>query len=395
MTSHGRWRMLAILFAVRAAMAFQFQSVAAVAPMLGGLGIALADIGLLIGLYLLPGVLLALPGGAIGRRFGAKRTVLLGLLLMICGGAIMALVQPWTAQLGGRLLAGVGGVLLNVLMSKMVTDWFAEHDTATAMAIFVNSWPAGIALALVILPLIGAAYGVGAAFAAPTVLLAIGAVLLGRYQEPPARGALGVGRGWPDRAERRAVILAGVTWGLFNVGFAIIFSFGPSMLAERGWSPAAAGSSVSIVLWLALASIPLGGLLADRSGRPDGVLAIGCVASGLLMLLAPRFASIDTFVALGIFGGLPAGAIMALPARVLAPSALATGMGIFYTVFYIGMAVGPVIGGWIATAANSAGAAFDFGALMLFGCLPALWLFRRQAAGHASAKRRAGTATLS
>jgi predicted MFS family arabinose efflux permease len=380
MTSRDRWRMLAILFAVRAGMAFQFQSVAAVAPMLAELGIALADIGLLIGLYLLPGVLLALPGGAIGRRFGAKRTVFCGLMLMICGGAIMAFAQSWTAQLGGRLLAGIGGVLLNVLMSKMATDWFGEADTATAMAIFVNSWPAGIAVALVTLPLIGAAYGVAAAFAAPAVLLAIGAVLLGKYQDPPSRGTPALGRGWPDRTERRAVILAGITWGLFNVGFAIIFSFGPSMLAERALSPAAAGSIVSIVLWLALASIPLGGVLADRSGRPDGVLALGCVASGLLMLLAPQHPSIATFVALGVFGGLPAGAIMALPARALAPSALATGMGIFYTVFYIGMAVGPAIGGWIATAANSADAAFTFGALTLFGCLPTLWLFRRQAA---------------
>ena len=61
-----RWSILGLLFAVRTAMAFQFQSVAAIAPMLRHeFGVGLAEIGLLIGLYLAPGIALALPGGAI------------------------------------------------------------------------------------------------------------------------------------------------------------------------------------------------------------------------------------------------------------------------------------------------------------------------------------------
>ena len=46
-----RWSVLAVLFAVRATMAFQFQSVATVAPLLTGeFGLSIADIGVLIGL---------------------------------------------------------------------------------------------------------------------------------------------------------------------------------------------------------------------------------------------------------------------------------------------------------------------------------------------------------
>jgi hypothetical protein len=61
----GRWNILALLFAVRTAMAFQFQSTAAMAPMLRQeFGVGPAEIGLLIGLYLAPGVALAIPGGA-------------------------------------------------------------------------------------------------------------------------------------------------------------------------------------------------------------------------------------------------------------------------------------------------------------------------------------------
>ena len=142
-------------------MAFQFQSVAAVAPLLGTeFGVSLADIGVLIGLYFAPGIAIALPGGAIGQRFGDKRTVLGALALMLVGSLAMALSDSWNVQIAGRLVAGAGGVILNVQLTKMVTDWFAGREIATAMAIFVNSWPAGIAVSLLTLPVIGTAWGV-------------------------------------------------------------------------------------------------------------------------------------------------------------------------------------------------------------------------------------------
>src|SRR4029077_7725210 len=72
----NRWGILAFLFTGRLSMAFQFQSVAAVAPLLGTkFGVSLADIGLLIGLYFTPGIALGLPGGAIGQKFGDKAAV--------------------------------------------------------------------------------------------------------------------------------------------------------------------------------------------------------------------------------------------------------------------------------------------------------------------------------
>src|SRR3981189_928873 len=117
----NRWAILAVLFAVRATMAFQFQSVAAVAPLLANeFGVSIADIGVLIGLYFAPGVALALPGGAIGQRFGDKATVLGALLLMLAGSLMMASATSWNIQIAGRLIAGAGGVMLSVQSAKML-----------------------------------------------------------------------------------------------------------------------------------------------------------------------------------------------------------------------------------------------------------------------------------
>src|SRR5262245_38701359 len=285
----GRWSVLALLFAVRATMGFQYQSVAAVAPLIArDMGVSLADIGLLFGLYLAPGMALAYPGGSIGRRFGDRPVVLIGLALMVVGGAMMAFLPTWPGQIAGRLVAGIGGVLLNVLMAKMVTDWFAGREIATAMAVFVNSCPMGIAAALLVLPPIAEMHGLKAAYLFAALLVLLGLVLLAqRYSAPPRLGLGDVEDNvMPERAALKATIVAGSIWGLYNAGLAMVFAFGPSLLVEAGWPITSAGSTISLMLWLAIISVPLGGFLADRL-RLHGIFVVaGCLAAGGLMLLA-------------------------------------------------------------------------------------------------------------
>jgi MFS family permease len=376
----NRWFILGVLFAVRLTMAFQFQSVAAVAPLLGNaFGVNLADIGVLIGLYFAPGVALALPGGAIGQKFGDKPTVVIALLLMLVGQLAMALSDSWSMQIVGRLVSGAGGVMLNVQMTKMVADWFVGQEIATAMAIFVNSWPAGIALSLLTLPLIGTTSGIGAVYLAVAASIALGLLLLAVTYDAPAKVASATAAlGRLDRDTLLAVIVAGLMWGLFNAGFAIVFSFGPAMLVERGWTISAAGSAISIVLWLAVISVPLGGFIADRSGRPDLLLVGGCIVFAIAMVVLPRSeAVVPITVALGLICGQPAGPILSLPARVLTPQTRGIGMGIFYTLYYVTMMLGPVAAGACAKWTGNAAAAFDLGAAVLLACPVLLFVFNR------------------
>ena len=377
----NRWGVLAVLFLVRLTMAFQFQSVAAVAPLLSGkFGVSLADIGLLIGLYFAPGVVLSLPGGAIGQKFGDKRTALIALVMMLVGSLAMALTELWSLRIAGRLVAGAGGVLLNVQLTKMITDWFAGKEMATAMAIFVNSWPAGVALSLLSLPLIGTAYGLAAVHLFVAALIAVGAVMAAFYRAPEHAIAGVASSARLSVRLMMAVIVAGLIWGLFNLGFAMIFSFGPTMLVERGYTIAQSGSVISIVLWLAVFSVPLGGFVADRLKRPQFVLVAGSLLFALLMLLlAHSGVVIPLVVALGLISGQPAGPMMSLPARVLEPATRALGMGIFYTLYYAAMTVGPIVAGAAAKWTGSAAAAFDFGAAVVLACPLLLWLFNHSA----------------
>jgi hypothetical protein len=77
----ARWIALAVLTTARASMGYQFQSLAAVSPLLiDEFGLGYADVGFLIGLYFLPGMALAMPGGLLGQRFGENVSFWLVLL---------------------------------------------------------------------------------------------------------------------------------------------------------------------------------------------------------------------------------------------------------------------------------------------------------------------------
>ena len=146
----NRWGILAILFTVRAVMGFQFQSIASISNFLvPDLGIEYAEIGTLVGLYLLPGIFVAYPSGELGKRFGDTPVVLIGLAMMAAGGFIIGFGQDYATAIIGRVLCGAGAVLLNVLLAKMVIDWFSGREVILAMAILVNSWPFGIAAGLI------------------------------------------------------------------------------------------------------------------------------------------------------------------------------------------------------------------------------------------------------
>ena len=350
-----RWLILAVLFLARTAMAFQFQSVAAISPVvMNQFGVGLADIGLLISLYLAPGIVVALPGGEIGRRYGDKSAVLLGLALMICGGLMMVFASIWPWQLAGRLLAGVGGVLLNVLMSKMVADWFAGKEIATAMAIFVNSWPVGIALALISLPPLVSIGGATDVHFATSALAGLGLLLIATcYKAPPGQTGPAAGATWPTGFVLRAVAVAGCIWGLYNAALGMVFGFGTAMLTERGWNLTAAGSTISLVLWLVGLSVPLGGIMADRTGRHIAVMLGGFALFAAMLVIATRTEFVIlSFAALGLVSGVSAGPIMSLPARVLGPDVRAAGMGVYFSIFYAMVVAGPIAAGIIASMAG-------------------------------------------
>jgi MFS family permease len=379
-----RWWVLALLFLVRMTMAFQFQAVGALSPAFQeAFAVGIADIGMLIGLYFVPGMFLAAPGGALGRRFGDKQVVLVGLALMAIGGVLMAVSELWSGQLVGRLFAGLGAVLLNVLMTKMVADWFAGKEISFSMAVFVNSWPVGIAAALIVLPLVAEAGGLTSALTLVAALTVMGFATLALFYRAP----VGAGDGPVAPGDRvhgallGAVLAAGVIWGLYNAALAIVFSFGPGLFVERGLELAEAGSITSIVLWLLAIVGSFAGYLSDWTGRRTLILVAGNLGFAVFVFVGSWTDQVLlNVIAMGVFSGVAVGAMLSLPALILSPGARAVGMGIFFTVFYSCATVGPMVAGWLAGLSGEIATTFQFAVALLIVSVLVLPVYHRLAA---------------
>ena len=379
----SRWTMLLVLFVARTAMGFQFQSVASVSPLLvRDLAIDLALFGSLIGAWMLPGAVMAIPSGILGGRFGDKRVALFGLLLMVVGSALTAGAGEYLTALLGRIVSGTGAVLLNVLLAKMVADWFGDQDLATAMGILVVSWPVGIGLALVVLGPLAVASSWTIALQTSTGVC-VAAILLVAciYRDPPMpvqKTANPLSTSPLTRKELAFASLSGAVWASYNAAYIIVVSFAPLLLANRGLPVADAALVSSAATWPLVLSIPLGGILADRTGRGEAIMH-GCFIAMAVcipfMLMVPSPLLMLTII--GLVVGPAAGIIMALPARVLRPESRSFGMGVYYTWYYIGMAVLPGIAGWCRDLSGFAAAPLLFASLLLIVAIACALLFRR------------------
>ena len=346
----NRWTVLAVLFIARISMGFQFQSVTSVTPFLvDELGLSYVEIGTLIGVFMLPGVLIALPGGYLGKRLGDQRLCWSGLALMVAGGLVFAVSPSYSVAIAGRLISGTGAVLFNVVVTKMVSDWFADKEIVTAMGVILGSWPLGIALALVIQSAVAAASSWQAVMYLTALACAGSFVLvISLYRRPPHRseypGEAGNSFKIPWR-ELLPVSMAGLAWGFFNIGMVVFFSFSPGLLTSQGMSAVDAGTLVSIGLWINLLSVPLGGYLIERLSRPMSAAALLTLTAAAGLFLMPYVPAPVILVVLVGLGVAAAGPIVALPSRALSPENLGPGLGIFFAWYYGAVAVGPFLAG--------------------------------------------------
>ena len=362
----SRWTMLALLFWIRAAMGFQFQSVASIAtPLAHGLGISAASLGALIGLYILPGLFTALPGGALASRLPDRLTATVGLIVMAAGSVVMALAPSYAALAAGRLLAGTGYAFFTLVVTKMVAEWFAGREMLTAMGVMLASWPCGIALGLAVQPALAVALGWPAAQWSVVALCLIDAALtalLYRAPERPRETRVAT-RLWPSRRETALTLLACLAWGALNVGLIIFFSFTPRLLEARGYATTEAAALVSIGLWVSTFAVPLSGMIAERVARPLLAAAALSVVAALALLLLDRAGTPALYSALlGLAIGMPVTVTIALPTRLLRPQSLATGLGLFYAFYFVQMMLGPMLAGWVADQVGRAEGAIWTGA---------------------------------
>lgn len=377
----GRWGVVAAISLARLAFGFQFQALASVGPeLVAAFRLDYATLGTLIGLYMAPGILVALPGGLLGRRYGERVVVGGGLLLMMFGSLVSGFATAPAGIGAGRALAGAGAVALVVMQGKMVSDRFEGRTFLTVMGLLVGAFPVGVGLAGLLHGPIVAAGGWPGMFLAGAAVAGASALLFLATAGSPVRGA---GSAWalPSRRESALVVVAGLVWTAYNAGYYGFLSYLPSLMAVRGHPAGEAALVLLVATWANLPATLAGGALAGRIGNWP-VFLVGTLA-GVLAVAGPALADWPLVwgVLFGTVASLHAGVIVAVGTLSARPENRAVGMGLFYTTYYAGGALLPALCGaaadWAGDPSGALLAAAALAALALPIYLLHQWLARR------------------
>lgn len=365
-TRRARWSILALLFVCRATLGFQFQTLGSLAdPLVSQFGFGYTEVGTLIGLFMLPGLVLSVPAGWAGTRRSDRQLVSIGLVLLAMGGCVAAAAQGFGLLALGRLVCGAGFVFATIYFTKMVVEWFAGLELATALGILVMSWPFGIAAGQVGHAWLAMTLDWRAAFIAASACCAAAAAAIAlTYRSPPSVAAApGPAAGRLPLDEWLLTLLAAAVWGLFNAGYIVYLSFAPRVLVAGGYGATQAASVVSIASWVMIFSVAAAGRIADRTGRHATVLCV-CLAIGIasLLLLEQGQWAVALSLVFGLIGAAPAGIIMSLTAQSMAPQRRAFGMGVFFSVYFVIMTAAPPLAGWLFDRTGKPFAAIVFAA---------------------------------
>lgn len=351
-----RWLILALLFFSRTGLGLQFQSLGSVDDhLITSFGFDYTEIGTLIGMFMLPGLVLALPTGFLGRYLSDRVVVGSGLGLLAAGGLVATAADGFGVLALGRMTCGAGFVLASIFMTKMVADWFAGREIATAMGIVVMSWPFGIAIGQIGHEWLAAEYGWHMAFIAASSYCGIGAVAIFALYRTPQYSSTDApaNRAFLTRNETILTVLASFVWAFFNAAFVVYLSFAPLLLTTSGYAPLQAATTASIASWIMIVSGALCGQVSDRTRKPDIVLYV-CLATamGALALLWQTDFAVPLIVVFGLIGMSPAGVIMALTSEAMGPEKRAFGMSVFFSSYFLIVAPAPAIAGWLYDRSN-------------------------------------------
>ena len=370
---------LLALFLIRAAAGYQFQAVAGAAPLLVSAGYDYAQVGLLVGAYMLPGVLVTVPAGYLSRTLGDRRVLTAGLVLMMAGTGLMATNDGFAWLLAGRILSGTGGVVVLMLVIKMTADRYAGPFLSTATAVVITSWYAGFALALLGSAWIAAHGSPRLALIASGVPAILGVLMVPFVGKPKALPAEAAVSGHAARVPWRFTASASLCWMQMNIGFAVIVGFLPAYLVALGWQATAAGARASLLTWSAGAAAVAGGYVADRLLGRVRAVELGAASCAVLMALLP-LSGVAPLVLIGIglsYALFPA-ALTAQVGEATPPAARGAVFGWYSGASYVGLTVSPWVAGALSDATGNPAAPIYLAAAVLAGLLPAYAWFCRE-----------------
>jgi MFS family permease len=331
-------------------------------PVMTEFGLSHAEGGFLFSVFFYGYVAMQVPAGFLGDRFGRKRVLVFGIVL-VAGAAVVTGLSRTLAVLGlARLLTGLAQGMYFANDRPIIASATPPDRLAVGQGVSFSGLGIGTALGVLVGGALGELMPWRHAFLVLAILPLLSATLIGRLVPDPG-GAV------PARAssgEVASVFRLRDLWLLATAGIAPIWTqwlvgaWGPALFAEVGVQ--ALGLSAVYASVLGIAALPgllAVGALSDRllrRGIPRRTLVAGMIAAtavliaGVGVVVQARgpvwLLALVVFACSFCFWGTWAPAY-ALTAELAPRRAMGIAFGVLNGVAFIGALVAPYVTGWI------------------------------------------------
>ena len=264
-------------------------------PVMAEFQLTHAEAGFLFSIFFYGYVAMQIPAGLLGDRFGRKRVLITGILLVAGATVLTGLARSLLVLGVARLLTGLAQGLYFANDRPIIAAATPRERLAVGQGVSFSGLGLGTALGVIVGGALGEVMPWRGVFLVLAVLPLLSATLIGRFVADPMRGPAGASGGSAG-AGTQAVFRDRDLWLLGAAGIApiwtqwLIGTWGPALFAEVGVREL--GRSALYASLLGVAALPglfAMGTLSDRLRR-RGVDRKAVFAGAILAMTALVFA---------------------------------------------------------------------------------------------------------
>ena len=318
--------------------------------------IPVALVGWAISAFALARLVTDIPAGLLADRFGRKRIMVSGLVLIILSSIGAGTANSYAWLIFARILGGIGSALYMISATTWVVQVSAGESRGRYMSLYTGLVFAGTAFGPTIGGYTAARFGLSAPFFAWAALGIAGLIATLPLKEPADS----------PQAERSKMrmkdilsILSNRSFMLVNCAVLALFFLrtgvrGTLVPLYASLNLGLSEERIGILLTVAAVATAVctfpSGWLSDKVGRKRPMMA--CLfLSGVAALLIPSQESLAGLMGIMAFYGVATGlqgSMAAWPADVAPKGKLGTSMGVYRVMADIGMVLGPITATYVA-----------------------------------------------
>ena len=355
---YGNWMLIAIVMLLfgTAIATVQYKVPVVMGDIMANMDMDASSASWLMSIFTFVGIILALPTGALAKKFGPKTMLLAAAAVVAAGSLLGAFAGNGMILIVSRAIEGVAFIFVTICGPLAVQKYVAPEKIGSATGIWALWVCLGSVLSGVLTPTLYAAsgfVGVWVIYAAACVVFAI---IVAVAIKEPSKALDAAAEAASSEAEEKVsygeflkpnILLFYFAFLVFNLTLLAVLGFAPTFMQQQGVDPTLSGFISTLPMLLAVISSPLFGSLSDKLGRCKPLYLIAMLVMGpctLILLTQTGPLMWVGAIVMGLIG--LGGPVMCLTSYINVlgrPELMSIGMGVLMLV----QSLGQFLGTWL------------------------------------------------